>query len=120
MPEAIASAAKRNWKRIWSWRALQCATAHRRDPRPGGERGRDDRRDRLPPAATRAGTVRNDAETEAEADRGRWRLHQSRVGAGGRSLRGGLLWIMAGELEADRTRCARPQRRVPGQRVSLR
>src|SRR6267154_1364847 len=25
--------------------------AHRRDPRPGGERGRDDRRDRLPPAA---------------------------------------------------------------------
>ena len=34
-------------------------------------------------------------------------------------LRSGFLWIVAGELEARRTRCPRPQRRVSGQRLPL-
>ena len=32
------------------------------------------------------GTLRNDAGTQAQTDRGRWRLHQSRLGAGGRRV----------------------------------
>ena len=40
--------------------------------------------------------------------------------AGGGELRRGLLWIVAGELEARRTRRPRPQRRVSGQRLPLR
>ena len=39
--------------------------------------------------------------------------------AGGGELRSGFLWIVAGELEARRTRCPRPQRRVSGQRLPL-
>jgi hypothetical protein len=51
---------------------------------------------------------------------GRWRLHQPRVGASGRSWWRRLLWIVARRLEADGPRCARPQGGVLGQRVSLR
>ena len=40
--------------------------------------------------------------------------------AGGGELRSGFLWIVAGELEARRTRCPRPQRRVSSQRLPLR
>ena len=72
-----------------------------------------------PPATPGPGALRRNAGTPPRADGCRWRLHQSRLGRGGGKFRSGLLWIVAGELEARRTRCPGPQRRVPGQRLPL-
>ncbi|HWY54750.1 MAG TPA: transposase [Terriglobales bacterium] len=65
-------------------------------------------------------TLRNDAGTQAQTDRSRRRLHQPRLGTGGRRARSGLLRVLAGQLAGSGARCAGSALRVPRQRVSLR
>ena len=67
-----------------------------------------------------SGALRANSGTPPAAGGGRWQLYPSRFGRGRGGLRRGLLWIVAGELETRRTRRARAQRRISGQRLPLR